>query len=81
MGILEKYDCVCAQIIILVVYLIYGNYVYSNQGQFANSPAVFGIRDVAALKVFSFMTFATGFVQNIFYGHIHAKLFTRIICP
>ncbi|KAG0690276.1 hypothetical protein C6P40_003390 [Pichia californica] len=78
----EFWKSMClAQILILVVYLIYGNYIYSYQGQFSNSPAVFGISNINALKGLSFMTFITGFIQNIFYGHISCKIVYKNYMP
>lgn len=70
-----------AQSIILVVYLVYGNYIYANQGQFSNSPAVFGVSNISALKGLAFMTFVTGFIQNIFYGHISCKIVYKNYMP
>lgn len=72
---------IVAQSIILIVYLIYGNYIYSNQGQFSNSPAVFGVSNISAMKGLSFMTFITGFIQNIFYGHISCKIVYKNYMP
>lgn len=78
----EFWKSMClAQCIIVIVYLIYGNYIYSYQGQFSNSPAVFGISNMKALKGLSFMTFVTGFVQNIFYGHISCKIVYKNYMP
>lgn len=70
-----------AQTMILVVYLIFGNYVYSFQGQFSNIPTVFGISDLKALKGLGFITFVTGCIQGIFYGHICAKVVYKNYIP
>ncbi|KAH3667504.1 hypothetical protein OGAPHI_003153 [Ogataea philodendri] len=63
-----------SQMAILGCYLIYGNYVYSQQGQFANSPAVFGIANVKAMKGLAFIGVFVGGIQAVLYGHISAKI-------
>ncbi|OUM51748.1 hypothetical protein BVG19_g871 [[Candida] boidinii] len=63
-----------AQAFILIVYLIYGNVIYSKQGQFSITPAVFGISVPSALKGLSFLTFICGFAQALFYGNISSKI-------
>lgn len=63
-----------AQAVILIIYLIYGNVIYSRQGQFSITPAVFGISVPSALKGLSFVTFICGFCQALFYGNISSKV-------
>ncbi|KAH3667521.1 hypothetical protein OGAPHI_003170 [Ogataea philodendri] len=72
---------IAAQTAILATYLVYGNYVYSQQGQFANSPAVFGISKISALKGLSVMTFIVGVLQGVFYGHVSTKVFYKNYFP
>lgn len=72
---------ICAQTLIFCTYMIYGNFYYANQGQFANSPAVFGISDMSALKGLGFITFLTGFIQGIFYGHLSCKIAYKNYLP
>ncbi|ODV82932.1 hypothetical protein CANARDRAFT_10025 [[Candida] arabinofermentans NRRL YB-2248] len=66
---------------ILVIYLLFGNYVYSKQGQFSLTPAVFGISDEKALKGLCLITFLTGFIQSVFYGHISCKIAFKNYMP
>ncbi|KAH3667503.1 hypothetical protein OGAPHI_003152 [Ogataea philodendri] len=70
-----------AQSCILVIYLLYGNFVYAKQGQFTNSPAVLGISDTAALRGFAMVTFLTGYTQGTFYGHLSAKVCYKNYLP
>lgn len=72
---------ISAQSVIFCTYMIYGNFYYANQGQFANSPAVFGISNTKALKGLSFITFLTGFIQGIFYGHLSSKITYKNYLP
>lgn len=70
-----------AQFLILAIYLIFGNVFYSRQGQFSNSPAVFGISNIKAMKGLSFITFLVGSVQARFYGHLPAKIAYKMYLP
>lgn len=70
-----------SQVVIVVVYLIFGNVVYANQGQFSNSPAVFGISNMSALKGLSFITFITGCFQDVFFAHISSKIIYKNYLP
>lgn len=72
---------ICAQSLIFCTYMIYGNFYYANQGQFANSPAVFGISNNNALKGLGFVTFLTGFIQGIFFGHLSCKIAYKNYLP
>lgn len=72
---------VVAELIILFVYLLYGNYIYSNQGQFSNSPSVFGISNMNALKGLAFITFITSFFQGLLFGHISCKIVYKNYMP
>lgn len=72
---------VSAQSLIYSTYMIYGNFYYANQGQFANAPAVFGISNTKALKGLSFVTFLTGFIQGIFFGHLSSKITYKNYLP
>lgn len=72
---------ICAQTLIFCSYMIYGNFYYANQGQFANSPAVFGISNNNALKGLGFVTFLTGFIQGIFFGHLSCKIAYKNYLP
>lgn len=72
---------IVANLIILIVYLIFGNYVYVNQGQFSNSPAVFGISNISAMKGLSFITFVTSFFQGLVFGHVSCKIIFKNYTP
>lgn len=72
---------ILAEFIILAVYLIFGNYIYANQGQFSNSPAVFGISNINAMKGLSFITFITSFFQGLVFGHVSCKIIFKNYMP
>lgn len=72
---------ISAETIILIVYLIFGNYIYAYQGQFSNSPAVFGVSNINAMKGLSFITFVTSFFQGLVFGHISCKIVYKNYIP
>ncbi|KAG7869672.1 hypothetical protein KL916_005253 [Ogataea parapolymorpha] len=72
---------IAAQSAIVCIYLIYGNYVYTKQGQFSNSPSVFGLSNMTALKGLSVITFVVGVFQAVFYGHVNTKIIYKNYLP
>ncbi|KAG7822524.1 hypothetical protein KL909_004212 [Ogataea angusta] len=72
---------IAAQTAIVCIYLVYGNYVYAKQGQFSNSPSVFGLSDMTALKGLSVVTFVVGVFQAVFYGHVNTKIIYKNYLP
>lgn len=72
---------IVAEGLILIVYLIFGNYIYAYQGQFSNSPSVFGVSDLKAMKGLSFIMFITCFCQSLVFGHVSCKIVYKNYIP
>ncbi|KAF9185097.1 hypothetical protein BGZ49_004352 [Haplosporangium sp. Z 27] len=64
----------CAQVLIYVVYLMYGVYVYSMQGQFTLPLAYQGVSKYSWQTAGNVMALITGIVAGSLYGNIGIKV-------
>ncbi|GJJ09159.1 hypothetical protein Clacol_003381 [Clathrus columnatus] len=64
----------CAQLIIVTIYMVFGIYVYAFQGQFTINPANQGISIFALQTVGNALTFVSGLITAALYGNIGIKI-------
>ncbi|KAL3427796.1 transmembrane amino acid transporter family protein [Phlyctema vagabunda] len=69
----------CAEIFIYVVYLFFGVFVYSYQGQYAYNPVMQGISPYNWRTATNIMNLFTGLIAAVLYGNIGIKvLYTEV---
>jgi hypothetical protein len=64
----------CADIFIYVVYLFFGLFVYSYQGQYAYNPVMQGLSPYAWQTATNIMNLVTGLIAACLYGNIGIKV-------
>uniref|UniRef100_A0A060TED3 ARAD1D06270p n=1 Tax=Blastobotrys adeninivorans TaxID=409370 RepID=A0A060TED3_BLAAD len=70
---------VCAQLVIVFVYLMYGIFVYSYQGQFSINPANQGISLYKWQTAMNALILFTQFVSAAIYSNVALKVIYRVI--
>lgn len=65
---------ICAQSLILVIYLFYGLFVYAYNGQFCYVTANQGIGSVGLQNAGNVLTIITGIIATVLYGNVGIKV-------
>jgi len=70
----------CAEVFIYIVYLFFGLFIYSYQGQFAYNPVMQGLSPYAWQTAGNIMNLVTGLIAAVLYGNIGIKvLYTEVL--
>lgn len=65
---------ICAQLVIVTIYMLFGIYVYAFQGQFAINPANQGISKFGLQTAGNVLTLISGLIAAALYGNIGIKV-------